>query len=123
MQKQGTINNLTGDDIGGDISFTELMEQPKDSGNNVIGLRISYENSSPEIAQQMVGLLGRYAMDSIVYLIYSDALKFKHSETKSKMIELDNKIIAKKQLLEELRRKGADLKQIVSRYPEPPSQT
>lgn len=99
-----------------------LMEQPKDSINNVIGLRINYENSVPEDAQNMVSLLGRYVMDSIVYLIYMDELQFKHSEIKSKMIKLDNVIITNKEQLEEYRRKGADLKQIVTRYPESANQ-
>lgn len=100
-----------------------LMEQPKDSSNNVIGLRINYENSAPENAQNMVSLLGRYVMDSIIYLIYMDELQFKHSEIKSKMIKLDNVIITNKEQLDEYRRKAADLKQIVARYPESANQT
>jgi LPS O-antigen subunit length determinant protein (WzzB/FepE family) len=100
------------------LDAKELMEQPKDSSNNVIGVRISYEAKTPENAQQMVGLLGRYVMDSIVYLIYSDALRFKHAEITAKITKLDNDIIDNKEKLEEFRRKGASLKQIVGRYPE-----
>ena len=104
------------------LDAKELMEQPKDSSNNVIGLRINYEAASPENAQRMVGLLGRYAIDSIVYLIYSDAVRFKHSEITAKITKLDNAIIDSKEKLEEYQRRGAALKQIVARYPESTSQ-
>lgn len=99
------------------LDAKELMEQPKDSSNNVIGLRINYEGDSPEAAQQMVGLLGRYAMDSIVYLIYTDALRFKHDEIQTKITRLDSTIIDKKIQLDEYSRKAADLKQIIARNP------
>ncbi|MET3134755.1 hypothetical protein AAKU55_005057 [Oxalobacteraceae bacterium GrIS 1.11] len=105
------------------LDAKELMEQPKDGGNNVIGLRIDYEGGSPENAQRIVGLLGRYAMDSIVYLIYSDTLRFKHSEITARIIKLDNDIIDNKEKLEECRRRGITLKQIVGRYPESLNQT
>lgn len=95
-----------------------LMEQPKGSSNNVIGLRISYDASSPEIAQQMAGLLGRYAMDSIVYLIYSDALRFKNEEIKTKITQLDSLIIDKKIQLDEYSRKAEDLRKIIARSPD-----
>lgn len=100
------------------LDAKELMEQPKDSSNNVIGLRINYEGDSPQVAQQMVGLLGRYAMDSIVYLIYTDALRFKHDEIRTKITKLDSTIIDKKIQLDEYRRKAADLKQIIARNPD-----
>lgn len=100
------------------LDAKELMEQPKELSNNVIGLRFSYEANSPEAAQRVVGLLGRYAMDSIVYLIYSDALRFKHTELTARITKLDNEIIENKERLEEYRRRGANLKQIVLRYPE-----
>lgn len=105
------------------LDAKELMDQPKNGGNNVIGLRINYASSSPEIAQQMVGQLGSYVMDSIIYQIYSDELQFKHSEIMVKMTKLENIIIANKELLEKYHRKGTDLKQIVSRYPESSRQT
>jgi hypothetical protein len=104
------------------LDAKELMEQPKDSSNNVIGLRINYEAGTAQNAQQMVGLLGRYVMDSIIYLIYSDALRFKHTEMTAKITKLDNDIIDNKEKLEEYRRKGASLKQIVGRYPESANQ-
>ena len=99
------------------LDAKDLMEQPKDASNNVIGLRISYDAKKPETAQRMVDLLGRYAMDSIIYLTYSDSLRFKHSELNSKLTALDNDIIDLKQKLEEYRRKGKTLKEIVARYP------
>jgi hypothetical protein len=100
------------------LDAKELMDQPKDGGNNVIGLRINFASSSPEIAQQRAGQLGSYVMDSIIYQIYLDELQYKQSEIKAKMTKLENVIIAKKELLEKYRREGADLKQIVNRYPE-----
>ena len=100
------------------LDAKELMDQPKDSSNNIIGLRINYASRSPENAQQMVGLLGMYVMDSIIYRIYSDELQFKRSEIIAKMTTLDNVIITNQELLEKYRRQGADLKQIINRYPE-----
>lgn len=105
------------------LDAKELMDQPKDGGNNVIGLRINYASSSPEIAQQMVGQLGSYVMDSIIYQIYSDELQSKYSEIMVKMTKLENAIIADKELLEKYHRKGIDLKQIASRYLDPTMQT
>lgn len=104
------------------LDAKELMEQPKDSSNNVIGLRINYEGSTPEIAQKIVGLLGNYAMDSIIYLTYSDALRFKREEMNTRIIKLDNDIIASKIRLEEYRRRAAELRQIVARNPGAESQ-
>ncbi|MEC5159798.1 MULTISPECIES: hypothetical protein [unclassified Janthinobacterium] len=100
------------------LDAKDLMEQPKDSSNNVIGLRISYAAGSAENAQRTVGLLGRYVVDSIVYLIYSDNLRFKHSEITSRVTKLDNDIIDNKERLEEYRRRGESLRQIVGRHPD-----
>jgi LPS O-antigen subunit length determinant protein (WzzB/FepE family) len=100
------------------LDAKELMDQPKDGSNNVIGLRINYASSSPENAQQMVKLLGNYVMDSIIYQIYSDKLRFKRSEIVTDMTRLNNVIITNNELLEKYHRKGVDLKKIVSRYPE-----
>jgi len=100
------------------IDAKELMEPPKDSDNNVIGLRINFEARNPADAQAMVAFLGRYAMDSIVYLIYSDALRFKHAEITTRITRLDNQIIDLKDKLESYQRKGGALKQIVSHYPD-----
>lgn len=94
-----------------------LMEQPKGSSNNIIGLRINYDDSSPEVAQQIVGLLGHYVMDSIVYLIYTDALRFKHDEIRIRMTQLEHTISNKKIQLEEYARKIADLEKILARNP------
>lgn len=99
------------------LDAKNLMEQPKDSSNNVIGLQIDVEHENPQTAQHMVDFLGHYVMDSIVYLIYSDAVRFKQSELSTKLLNLENAIISRKEELEEYRRKGADLKQILARYP------
>ena len=70
----------------------------------------------------MVALMGRYAIDTIIYLIYSDNLRFKQTEITTKITKLDNDIIKEKEGLEKFKRKGSDLKQIVNRYPDPASQ-
>ncbi|MCC7701831.1 lipopolysaccharide biosynthesis protein [Janthinobacterium sp. GW460P] len=105
------------------LDAKELMDQPKDGGNNVIGLRIVYAAGSGENAQRMVGLLGRYAMDSITYMIYSDVLRFKYSEITALITKLDNDIIENREKLDLYKRKSAALKQIVMRYPESANQT
>lgn len=95
------------------------LEQPRDGSNtNVIGLRLGFESGSAQDAQRIVGLLGRFIMDSIVYLSYEDALRVKAAEINGKITKLDNFIINNKQLLEEYQRKGESLKQIVARYPD-----
>ncbi len=95
------------------------LEQPRDGSNtNVIGLRLSFESDSPQKAQRTVGLLGRFVMDSIIYLSYEDSLRVKTAEMNAKITKLDNHIIDSNQSLEEYQRKGESLKQIVSRYPD-----
>lgn len=96
----------------------ELIATAKDISNNVIGLRISYQASTPQDAQRMVALLGRYAMDSVIYLVYSDFLRSKHLDLTSKITNLDNEIISNKEKLESYARKGDILRKIVSRYPD-----
>lgn len=98
------------------LDAKELLEEPKEGGNNVIGLRISYEDKDAKNAQNMVGLLGRYTMDTIIYMIYSDELRFKHNEMTARITRLDNEIIENKEHLAQYRRAGEDLKKIVSRY-------
>ena len=99
------------------LDAKELMDQPKDSSNNVIGLKINFDGKTPKIAQNIVDLLGHYAMDTIVYSIYLDNLRYKRDEIVSKLTELDNKIIDLEQKLVEYQRKGTSLQQIVRRYP------
>lgn len=94
-----------------------LLEQSKDNSNNVIGLKIHAENADAEVAQKMVEFLGHYSMDSIIYLIYTDELRSKHSEIYANLTKLDNDIIENNQALEVFRRLGADLKAITARYP------
>ena len=104
------------------LDAKELAGEVKDGNNNVIGLRISAVNDTPDGAQRMFALMGRYAIDTIIYLIYSDNLRFKQTEITTKITKLDNDIIKEKEGLEKFKRKGSDLKQIVNRYPEPASQ-
>ncbi|GAA4012856.1 lipopolysaccharide biosynthesis protein [Actimicrobium antarcticum] len=100
------------------LDAKELMEQTKDASNNVIGLRINYAAGTPEMAQHLVTLLGGYAMDGIIYLTYSDALRFKHSEITARVTKLDNDIIDLKERLDSYQRQGTALRQIVTRYPD-----
>ncbi|MCL6483757.1 hypothetical protein [Janthinobacterium lividum] len=100
------------------LDAKELMDTAKDISNNVIGLRISYQATTPQDAQRMVALLGRYAMDSVTYLVYSDFLRSKHLDLTSKITKLDNEIISNKVKLESFSRKGDTLRKIVSRYPD-----
>jgi len=95
----------------------ELMDQPKSGSNNIIGLRIKCANRTPEGAQTMVQIAGRYVIDSIIYQIYSNKLEFKHREILARMLQLENEIIENNELLEKYRLLGADLKKIVNRYP------
>lgn len=100
------------------LDARDLMDPPKDSNNNIIGLRISYEAATPESAQISVGMLGRYVIDSIIYSVYSDQLRFKHAEIVARTNKLSNDIIFNNEKLERFHRKGIDLEKIVARYPE-----
>jgi hypothetical protein len=98
------------------LDSKDLVEQPK-GNNNVIGLRISYESSSPYLAQKTVALLGRYAIDSIVYFIYADAIRSKQDNIKTEATKLDNIIINNKIQLEQFQRRVADLKKVIADNP------
>jgi len=102
-------------------TFTQLdakkLMAPTDNTNDVIGLEISATHPVPEVAQAMVAILGDYAMDSIIYAIYSDSLLFKNSELTAKLTKLDNDIIQKTEKLNEYVRKGHDLKKIIADHP------
>lgn len=104
------------------LDAKELGGGSKDSDINVIGLRINYASTSPESAKKTVGLLGTYAMDTIIYLIYSDALRFKHAEMNTKITELENDIIYSNEKQEQYKRRGSTLKQIITRYPDSANQ-
>ena len=105
------------------LDAKELMDQPKENSNNIIGLRINSDGGTPQQAQNTVSLLGRYVVDSIIYLSYADILRFKHADLTAKNMQLDNQIIDLNVKLEELRRKGATLKKIVTRFPDAASQS
>lgn len=100
------------------LDAKELLNNAKESDNNVIALHISYAADNPDGAQHTVALLGKYAVDTIIYMIYSDMLRFKSAELATKITKLDNTIIENNEKLELFRRKGASLKQIVTRYPD-----
>jgi hypothetical protein len=99
------------------LDARELVEQPKELSNNVIGLRIAYEAKSPELAQGIVGLLGKYVMDSITYTNFSDTLRFQRDELQTKLIKLENFIISNNMQLDELERRANELRKIISRNP------
>jgi len=100
------------------LDAKELLNDAKEGDNNVIALHISYAADNAKGAQDTVALLGKYAVDTIIYMIYSDMLRFKSAEIATKITKLDNTIIENKEKLELFRRKGTSLKQIVARYPE-----
>ncbi|MDN2677718.1 lipopolysaccharide biosynthesis protein [Janthinobacterium sp. SUN033] len=104
------------------LDAKELMSSTKDADNNVIAVSINYAAKTPESAQQAVSLLGRYTVDTIVYMIYTDILRFKNSEISAAITKLDNKIIENKEKIDSYQRKGVRLKQIVTRYPDAASQ-
>ncbi len=102
-------------------TFTQLdakqLMAPTDNKNDVIGLQISASHSIPEVAQAMARILGHYAMDSIIYSIYSDSLLSKNSELAAKLTKFDNDIIQGTEKLEEYLRKSHDLKKIIAENP------
>lgn len=61
-------------------------------------------------------------MNSIVYLIYLYAVRFKRSKLSMKFLHLENANISRKEQLKKYHRKGADLKKILMRYPIPAEQ-
>ena len=95
-----------------------VMEQPKNGSNNIIGVLIRYENKDPVIAKNMVELLGRYTLDSIMYIFYADLLRYRLNEIDAKIIRLENDILENNMNLEEYERRSVDLKKIIARHPE-----
>lgn len=95
-----------------------VMEQPKNGSNNIIGVLIRYEDKDPAIAKNMVETLGRYTLDSIMYIFYADFLRYRLSEIEAKIIRLENSIIENNMDLQEYERKSVDLKKIIARHPE-----
>jgi len=94
-----------------------LSEQPRNSSNNVIGLRISYAGETAEQARQVVELLGNYAMDTIIYMTYSDTLRSWSDELASNLLKQENEIIENKVKLAEYRLRADELRQIIARNP------
>lgn len=97
------------------LDAKELVAQANDSSNNILGLSIYYEDSSPEVAQQMVSLLGRYVMDGIIYHIFYDELRSKPEELRVKLSQFENTIIDIREQLNEYRRRAAELQKIIGR--------
>lgn len=104
------------------LDAKELLNDAKEGDNNVIALHISYTTNDADSAQRTVALLGKYAVDTIIYMIYSDMLRFKSADLSTKITKLDNTIIENREKLQLFRRKGTSLKQIVARYPDSSSQ-
>lgn len=95
----------------------KTLISPKDNLNNVIGLRISIRDSDALTAQNMVALMGRYSMDTIIYSVYESNLLEALNQYSSKIIELDNKILQMEETQNESLRKIAALQAIIAKYP------
>ncbi|MES2535048.1 MAG: lipopolysaccharide biosynthesis protein [Pseudomonadota bacterium] len=100
------------------LEATGRLTPPKDGNTNVLGLRFNYTHPSPEIAQKMAQLLGRYTMDSIVYQIYQDEVGFKISELKARVTKLDSTIIKQQLQQDAYRQQVMGLKEIIARNPQ-----
>jgi hypothetical protein len=87
----------------------------KDGNAIVVGMRVDFPSKSPQIAQQMAKLLGRYAMDRIIYLASEDQLSFRIGELRTKLTKLDASIADQMVSMEDYRRRIASLKKIVAR--------
>src|SRR5690606_32527098 len=94
-----------------------LTEQPRNSSNNVIGLRISYVGETAERAHRVVERLGNYAMDTIIYMTYADTLRAWSDELASNLLQQENEIIENKVKLAEYRLRAEELRQIIARNP------
>jgi hypothetical protein len=95
-----------------------LVGQANISSNNIIGLRISFAAKRPEVAQKIVSMLGRYAMDSIAYVIYAGAVPADCAAIKTKLVRYDAFILGKSEHIGELKRRADYLKDIARRYPD-----
>jgi len=93
------------------------LDQAKDTSGNVTGLRISARTSSPAIAQEMVGLLARYIVDSIVHALFSTAVPVQYARLRTALVLYDKMLLANAIKLEELKRKSTSLRDILGRYP------
>jgi len=94
-----------------------LPDQSGGNVNKIIGIKITATNKDAKTAQQMAALLGRYVVDSIVLVDYTDKIRTEQSEIISRLLTLDNEIIHSNESLEEYGRRRTDLKDIIGRYP------
>lgn len=95
-----------------------LVGKTDSTSNNVIGLRITFSADTPELAQKMVNTLGRYAIDSIAYVVYAGAVPADCAAIKTKLVRYDAFILSKSEHMAELRRRVAYLKDIAQRHPD-----
>ena len=105
------------------LDVKDLVDSPKDGGSVIVGLKISANADTPQGARDSAVLLGRYVIDTIIYIIFSDELKFKDSEVSAKLTKLDNRIIENNVKLRDFSNKASELKGIISRYPRVESQS
>ncbi|WPO98859.1 hypothetical protein SFA35_19890 [Pseudomonas sp. HR96] len=102
-------------------SFTQAdaktLFTPKDVGNNILGLRIHLKDGDPKVAQQMVGLVGRYIMDVIAYDAFTEKLLADNTDNAVRSLEIDNEMLENRLETAALKRRQAVLQEIVKREP------
>jgi len=102
-------------------SFTQadskILFAPKEGNNNILGLRITLQEAKPEVAQQMVALLGRYIIDSIIYDAYADKLLTDLNKITLRLSIINNRIISEEETQHALQRTQTALQTIIRKYP------
>ncbi len=96
----------------------EFAQVGKDDVNSVIGLSLSYEAASPQAAQEYVRFFGNYIRDCLLYITLYDYIMDKSLTAKSELNQVENDIINTRFALLQNSKKMADIKSILTRYPE-----
>lgn len=96
----------------------QFAQVGKDNINSVIGLNLSYEAESPQIAQKYVRFFGNYIRDCLLYITLYDYIENMNLTARSKLNQIENNIIEIRFDLLQKSKKMADIKSILTRYPE-----
>jgi hypothetical protein len=90
---------------------------PSDEKNSVIGIDLSYEAVTPQQAHDLVGFLGDYIKDCLLYSSLYEYVQNGFATTLTDLANTENNIIENRFQLEQNNNKVADIRQLLKKYP------
>jgi LPS O-antigen subunit length determinant protein (WzzB/FepE family) len=86
--------------------------------NTAIGLDLSFEAHSPEVAARFVGLLGRYVRDCIVYVTLFSYVMDEQSSASAQLRDNENEVLKTQFALQQNTIRMRDVQAILARHPD-----